>query len=503
MRLLLPALALGLVLAVAPPWPSGARTTAISAPQSAEGVARAVEEVVAAELDASGAPGVAWAVVLDGEVGPAGAAGVARLGDDERVTPATPFALGSITKGVTALAVVQLVEAGDVDLDAPASRYVASLAGGPAADVTVRQLLSHTAGFSTRQGSPGRGGAEDDLERRVARLAAAGPARAPGERWEYSNAGYLVLGRLVEEVSGRTYQRYVTEEVLRPLGMDDSFVADGRTHDVMATGHRPWFWTKHPLPEDGTDRAGAPAGGVVASARDVARYLAAMVDGEDDVVSARGEALLTSPAGGASPWYGLGWSVDSDRGTVWHSGSTPGVETLATMVPAEGRAAVVLVNAGSGVGVGETTVLRDRVTAAALGLAEVDAGPRWPRSLLFASLVLLPVGYVLSAAWAWRHRDAIRAKRGPAGVLSIGLPLLTTTAGAWVVLDLVPRLLGTTVATLGLFQPDLALVLVAGAATGVLWAVLRLGIALTGPGRRLPRAPVGRPAAPQTPSRGP
>lgn len=444
-----------------------------------------IDDVIDAEMAASGAPGMAYAVVSDGEVTEVGARGVVRAGGDTAVTPDTPFMSGSITKSVTALAVMQLVEAGDVALDAPVSDYLEPFSAGPGAAITVEQLLSHTSGFSTMQGNSsfadGEGGA-DELARRVEGLATTAPAHAPGETWEYSNANYLVLGRLVEVVSGLDYQAYVRTHVLDPIGMTDSFVSDGEVHESMATGHTPWFLGKRALPENTTSRGMAPAGGVVASARDLARFLAVMMDGEDDVLSADGKAQMMRPAGPGSPYYGFGWFVDPGNGTVWHSGSTPGVETLATMVPSQGAGVVVLVNAGSGVGFGETAQLRDAVTAQALGLDYEGEGSRLPQQALFLGLVLLPVVYLLSIVWAWRHRARIRAKRrgGAAGLFSLWFPLLTTLVAAWVVLVLVPGLMGAPIATISLFQPDLGLAMVATAVCGVLWAVVRLGVAYTG-----------------------
>ena len=112
------------------------------------------------------------------------------------------------------------------------------------------------------------------------------PAHAAGERWEYSNTNYVILGRLVEVVSGQDYQDYVTSHILQPVGMAHSFVSDGEVHESMATGHRPWFGTKRPLSENATGRGIAPAGGIVASVSDLALYLEMMMNGEDDVVSA-------------------------------------------------------------------------------------------------------------------------------------------------------------------------------------------------------------------------
>ena len=441
-----------------------------------------IEDFVESEMPASGVPGLAYAVVADGEI-TVGVRGTIDTGSDQLVTPDTPFLIGSITKSVTALAVMQLVEAGDLELDAELSQYLAGFSGSTAGTITIQQLLSHTSGFSTLQGNVSHTDAtdgQDELERRVDALSEVDPAYAPGELWEYSNTNYEILGRLVEVVSGQEFQAYVEANILEPVGMENSFVADGEVHDSMATGHRPWFGTKRPLSENRTHRGTAPQGGVVASAEDVALYLRMMMNGEDDVLSAEGKALMLRPASDTSWFYGFGWFVDSDNESVWHDGLSPGFQSLATMVPSERTGVVVLVNANSGVGFGDTTQLRNGIAARALGFDYDGEGSSWSLKALFLSLVLLPVFYLVSIVWAWRYRDVIRAKEGVSGVFSLWFPLLTTLAAAIVMLWLMPKLLGAPLATLNLFQPDLGLVLISGAILGVLWAVFRLGVAYTG-----------------------
>ena len=234
----------------------GAASAAVPTSESAAAPAATIEAVIDAEMPASGVPGLAYAVVADGQVTSVGARGVAERGGDEPVTPDTPFLTGSVSKSFTALAVLQLVEAGRVDLDAEISRYLDGFAGRPAGGATIRELLSHTSGFSTLQGNEAHtdtAGGSDALARQVDQVAETEPAYPPGERWEYSNTNYQVLGRLIEVVSGTDYQDYVTTRILEPVGMANSFVADGEVHESMATGHRPWFGGKRPLAENSTD----------------------------------------------------------------------------------------------------------------------------------------------------------------------------------------------------------------------------------------------------------
>ncbi len=133
--------------------------------------------------------------------------------------------IGSISKSLTALAVMQLVEAGKIALDTELSRYLHAFSGRPAGAITIRQLLSHTSGFSTRQGNAGHPhatGKKDDLARGVDRLAQVSPTHEPDETWAYSNANYEILGRLIEVVSGQEFQTYVATQILEPVGMSHS-----------------------------------------------------------------------------------------------------------------------------------------------------------------------------------------------------------------------------------------------------------------------------------------
>jgi hypothetical protein len=205
-----------------------------------------------------------------------------------------------------------------------------------------------------------------------------------------------------------------------------------------------------------------------------------MMNGKDDVLSAQGKAAMMRPASEASPFHGFGWFLDTGNGTVWHTGNSIGFESLATMVPAEKKGVVVLVNAGGGIGFGETLQLRKGIAARAIGLNYEGEGSRWSLKALFITLVLTPVMFLFSMIWAWRHRRALRAKSGAFGMFSLWFPLLTTLASAWVVLRLMPSLLGAAFGTLNLFQPDLGLALLAIPVTGVLWAVFRLGVAYSG-----------------------
>ncbi len=429
---------------------------------------------------ASGAPGMAYAVVKDGAV-QSGARGEVLLGSGEAVTPDTPFLLGSISKSFTALAVMQIVEAGEVELDAPISRYLTEFGDGPAGAITIRQLLSHTSGYSTLQGNDrhlDRTGSADELAQSVARSAQAGPDHAPGTRYEYSNANYRMLGRVVEVVTGSDFATYVETNILQPLGMANSFVSDGQDHPQMATGHTPWFWSKRAFEPGRTHRINAPAGGIVASANDMALYLAMMMNGEDDILSAKGKAMMMRPASPVSPGYGFGWMLIAGGETAYHTGTSPGVETQASMAPGERLGVIALVNSGSGFGVAETHPLTAGVAATAFGLPYEGNSGQMARFSLFAMLLLAPLLLVACIGWALKHRAVLRAKRkGRAGRFSLWFPLAAMAGVAVILLLVVPGLFGVPLRTLLIYLPDAGLLMIATAALGLIWAAARLAIA--------------------------
>jgi CubicO group peptidase (beta-lactamase class C family) len=441
-----------------------------------------IDDFIAGELPISGAPGLAYAVVEDGEV-VSGAHGEVLAGSGRLVTPDTPFLIGSISKSFTAMAVMKLVEAGEVDLDTQVSHYLDVFADRPSGAITIRQLLSHTSGFSTRQGNDthiDRTQGGDELQRQVARIARWSPPHAPDTRWQYSNANYQILGAVIEAVSGQAYASYMEAEILEPIGMEKSFVSDGESHDARAVGHQPWFGSKRPLRDNSTNRVNAPAGGVISTASDMALYLATMMNGQDDVISAESKAAMLRPAGATSPLYGFGWSIDPKSGAVHRSGLTPGIETLAVLAPAAGRGVVILVNANGGIGFGESATLFGGLSSRALGLDDQSGGTSWGRKSLFLTFALLPVLFVIGIVTAWFHRGGLRAKSGAFGAFSLWFPLLMTLALAWTAVYLIPQLFGVPIRTFFLYLPDFVLLLVASAVTGVLWAVFRLGVFYSG-----------------------
>ena len=270
-----------------------------------------------------------------------------------RVTPQTPFLIGSVTKSFTALAVLQLVDAGRVELDAPVQRYVPWFRVGDStisSRITVRQLLTMTSGLPQVYETQFWTDRDDRaLERTVRLLATKQLTGEPGRTFGYSNANYETLGLIVQVVSGESYENYVKRHILDPLDMRDSFLSQDEAFGRgMASGYRWWFGIPVPvtLPYR---RAELPAGYIIASTQDMMHYLIAELNdgryGNTSVLSRRGMALRHAAGPGNS--YGLGWEFVrfGERTLINHDGGTANFQSSLFIDPAAGVGVYVAANA--------------------------------------------------------------------------------------------------------------------------------------------------------------
>jgi CubicO group peptidase (beta-lactamase class C family) len=288
----------------------------------------AVDEYINAQMRSARIPGLSLAIVKGDQV--VYLKGFGRAGPSGReVTPQTSFMIGSITKPFTALAVMQLVEAGKIDLDTPVQRYIPwfRVADPQAsAQITVRQLLNMTSGlpqiaetqFWTEQDAAA-------IERSVRFLKTVELGRPVGT-FGYSNANYDTLGMIVQAVSGQPYEEYIKEHIFGPLEMQNSFASleEAMQHD-MASGHRRWFGVPIPFTV-AHNRSELPAGFLISSAEDMAHFLVAQMNGgryeDKTVLSPDGIALMhTDPTPNT---YGLGWEFvrEDGRTLINHDGGT-------------------------------------------------------------------------------------------------------------------------------------------------------------------------------------
>ena len=304
-------------------------------------------------------PGAAVGVLYEGQTYTAGF-GINHITHSLPITDDTLFQIGSISKTFAATLVMQLVQEGKLDLDAPLQRYLPgfSLADQEvAAQATLRHLLTHTGNWiGDFFADTGEG--DDATARYMVKMAQLEQLMPLGSTFSYNNAGFYLIGHLVEAVTGETFENALRAYLLDPLGMTHCYL---RASDVMmerfVVGHnkrehglevaRPW-----PLP-----RAAQAAGGITSSIKELLRYARFQMSGETadgvQLLTPETRAEMQSPQ--ISRWneqesIGLSWFIDDDHGirAVSHGGSTVGQMALLAMIPAQNFAVVLLTNSNTG-----------------------------------------------------------------------------------------------------------------------------------------------------------
>lgn len=302
-------------------------------------------------------PGVAAAVWADGTATYA-CHGVTSLDDPKPVDERTLYSVGSVSKAFTATTMMKLVAQGEVDLAAPVRRYVPELVLGNeewTARITVLNLLNHTAGLDWRL-IVDTGDGDDALAGFVARLVELEQFAAPCTRTSYSQVGYNLAGRIIEKVTGLTFERAVGTLVLEPLGLTDTLyaMADILARPSVAMGHNAGDDGEYAVARQWKDnRANNPGGGVASSVADLLRWARFHLGDGARVLPAETlrrmwvptAELRSSSLGDA---IGIGWflrDVDGVR-TVGHGGSGNGQFADLLLVPERDFAIVVMSNAG-------------------------------------------------------------------------------------------------------------------------------------------------------------
>lgn len=446
-------------------------------------LAARMDAYLAANFPRAGAPGLAVAVVDAG-----GVRYLRTFGDCPDADAL--FVVGSLSKSFTAVAVMQLVEQGAVDLDAPASRY--ALGYDVPDEVTVRSLLNQTSGF----------GAYDSLAE-----AADGELGETFGAFSYANANYDLLGRVVEGASGEDYARYLDEHVLEPLGMASTTADPARAEALgMVPGHRDWFG----LPvADGFRHAqgdgawGGPASGYVASSvRDMASYLRMYLNGGMGgdgarVLSAdsvRRMFLDRVPDPEGDTYYGMGWtsfSWDDGELVLSHDGQVENYTASMCLLPERGIGIVALSDANDNAG-GNIRFfdLVGGVVSVAIGGTGQPMDDAWTWAwrqrvdVLYASALLLAVSPLLLTG-RWRRRLSAACRGGVAPIVRARSLRMLLVRGVLLHVALpacilaLPFVWGVPWRDLLTFSPDVSTVLLASAGLLVVAGAVRLAAAVT------------------------
>jgi CubicO group peptidase (beta-lactamase class C family) len=451
-------------------------------------------------------PGLALGIVHNDEV--VHIRGFGEAGPDGRtVTPQTPFILASVSKSFTALAVMQLVEAGKVDLDAPVRRYLPDFRVSDevaSARITVRHLLHHISGLpedSSFGPMLSNDISDEALSDRVRALEDVQLSHGVGEVFEYTDPNYDVLGLVVQTISGQSYESYIAEHVFAPLGMSHSYTnqVDARRNG-LATGHRSWFGYPRPF-QAPYSRAAMPSSYLISSAEDITHFLSMQLNGGSyqgtSLLSPEGIAAMHEPAvreGTRDIFYGMGWESRSVSGVpvVCHDGTNPNFYADLVLDPEDRWGVVILTNFDSlNLNGGRLQNLSSGVISLLHGAAPAEVPTPHhpllaPATLLVAVVtVLMLVGIVRTVVLLrrWRIRPESRL-RGPwAMALRVGLPLSANVGWGLGLLLSFPQVAYPLMPTM-LLVPDLGYLVVASGLAALTWGILRTALVYSALRRR-------------------
>ncbi len=314
-------------------------------------------EATAAKIDAaaekaladSGAPAVSLAIVKDGRIAYLKAYGSARLEPTTAARPEMRFCIGSVSKQITAAAILMMLEQGKLSLDDKVGRFLPNLTR--ANEVTIRELLSHTSGYQDYYPldyvAPfmRKPGSADSI---LNTWAGKPLDFDPGTRWQYSNTNYVIAGRILEKVAGMPVGQLLRARIFGPLGMSSVIDLDEKSlTDSDAAGYtRFGLAPARPAPPEGRGWLFA-AGELAMTAQDLARWDISLIARK--LLTPASMSKMIDPVrlkNGAPTGYALGVGVTDDHGhpRLQHGGAVSGFVTLNTVWPDARAAVVVLAN---------------------------------------------------------------------------------------------------------------------------------------------------------------
>jgi CubicO group peptidase (beta-lactamase class C family) len=321
------------------------------------------------------------------------------------ITPESLFLIGSNSKAFTALAVMQLVEAGTVNLDDPIQKYLpwfrlkTEAAPKP---ITVRHLLNNTSGLPRLDwfAAPDTNDHEIAAGEYEAELSEVKQAKPAGAAFEYSDAGYEILGMLIETVTHESYAAYVKKHVLEPLNMHSTFLTyEGAESYGLVNAFQYWFGLTRRLPTPPYSPYLVPVGNIASTAENMCHFLIAQLNGGfyngHSVISPTSLAIMHTPRKRIGSAYGMGWFIESWDGmkSFNHLGINPNFSSLVNILPEEKYGIVLLMNANSFSITGQTNLV-DAIIRRLQGEQNISY---WPEELFqrLLLLFLLVLGFVL------------------------------------------------------------------------------------------------------------
>lgn len=314
-----------------------------------------IDDFVKKEMKSERIPGVSLAIVKSKQIAYLKGYGVADI-NGTPVTPETPFIIGSLSKSFTAVAIMQLKEKGKIDIDAPVQRYLPwfCLADPEASKkITIKNLLDQTSGISKYSDSEKN---EMSIEQVVRNQKKTKIVQPVNSTFQYSNINYIILGEVIQAVTGESYEKYIEENIFIPLEMKKSYTSSGKAKKYgLSSGYRSFFGLMLPM-KQGEHTASVPAGYLISSSEDMAHYLIAeMNDGiykGNAILSKNGMEETHSPISDVknimgvikfTGSYGMGWFIDN-KNNLLHGGDVENFHSYIEIVKSQDIGIVMLFN---------------------------------------------------------------------------------------------------------------------------------------------------------------
>ncbi|UPO90751.1 serine hydrolase domain-containing protein [Niallia sp. Man26] len=319
--------------------------TPLSVSANNEDIKQLLESYVGESLGTYNIPGASLKIIKNGETFYQGNWGV--MSDETRVTSDTPFLIGSLSKPITSLAILMLVEDGKIKLDETLTTYIPSFKYKTISpkEIKVLHLLKQTSGisqFDSLKITDIDTKDKDALTKAVGELNGVELSNEPGTVYEYNSVNYLLLGSIIEEVTNQTFSEFINKNIFAPLGMNHS-AADYES--AVDKGYVPGFksWFGKPIKsKELYDNAGAPYGYMVSSTNDLAKFLTFMQKGGELLSDENLQILKTPPEEEGT--YGLGWHFSKEEKFPFHGGATPDYRAEMFYMDEKDYAVVLLTN---------------------------------------------------------------------------------------------------------------------------------------------------------------
>ncbi|PDY33621.1 penicillin-binding protein [Bacillus wiedmannii] len=322
---------------------------------------------------------------------------------EKKVTSKTPFAIGSISKSLSALAIVKLIEDKKLKLEDPVQRYLPWFKlkdPQTSSTITIQHLLTHTSGISTYEGlalSDKQSKNSTALQENVMKLSNVKLTTPPGEKYQYSNANYIILGALIEAVTNETYSSYMEKHIFQPLNMNGAAASKETAYEKgYLTGYQSWFG----IPRKSVvsyDNAGAPYGYITANLEDMIQFIMFLNRQENpQFLKQENMDLYLSPLYkiNSEKSYGFGLrttNINESETMIWHSGSTPDARAEIFTLNKSGWSGVILTNKNH---VLEETVLSE-LKKGIISILNGEEPVDIPKNIPLIQIVLLLVTLIL------------------------------------------------------------------------------------------------------------